>query len=199
MGPTTLPYLPFSKFVAALDAIPSEAPAKIDASCWSRISTLNGKGRILLGTFQFLKLISREGDRLPLFDSILNLKTRPAGMDAVLRRAYAFLSPELLPSLTLPQLKGIFRKKTVSEAMAQKALSFYLKAAVMANFKLSDHITPREHNRSSSTQGAGRDGAKPLVLAERDLEGGGALEFRLKGQAYARLTSFSWCTMSGRC
>jgi len=187
MGPTTLPYLPFSKFVAAVDAIPSDAPAKIDASCWSRISTLNGKGRVLLGTFRFLKLISPEGDRLPVFDSILNYKTRPAGMGLVLRGAYPFLNPDNLRSLTLAQLKEIFRKVTLSNAMAQKALSFYLKAAVMANFKLNDQIAPRQHNRSGSTQGAGRDGAKPLVLAERDLEGGGVLEFRLKGQAYARL------------
>ena len=195
MSHRTLPYLPFADFISALDAIAGNPPAYIDSSCWSRLPSLNKRGRILCDVFQFLGLISSDGKTLPAIGDVLNTTTRAPALARVLRAAYAFVTPEALRDATMDRLKRTFGQRAAGKAISRKALSFYLKAAYMAGFELHALLLPRQRQRprknapQSLPQLVEQVAKEESVLAALALEAGGSLSLRLEGQQFSRLTS----------
>jgi hypothetical protein len=195
MSHRTLPYVPFTEFIASLDAIGLNPPSHIDTSCWTRFPSLSKNGRVLCDCFRYLGLISSDGKVLPLLRDMLDAATRPVALGKVLRTAYPFVTPETLRRMTMAQLKKIFRQHAGGDSISRKAVSFYLKAAFTAGFELYPVLLPRQPQQRRkepphvAPQLVDQSTRDESVLGTLKLEAGGSLTLRLEGQPFSNLTS----------
>ena len=178
------PYLPFSDFLTALDAIAPNPPAHIDAYLWSHLPELRPRLAQLCGAFEFLGLSSESGESRSVLHTVLNPGTRARGLAEALRRAYPLVDLNMLRTTTRDRLQQAFKRQHPTGTLWQKSLSFYLKAAEAAKIELSPSLAPRKRVRRS--EGGGADESS-LVIAACGLRCGGSLQLLLRGESLESL------------
>jgi hypothetical protein len=163
------PYIPFTTFLSALDAVAANSvPNVIDRHSFpsSSGSTVNG----ILSAFRFFGLIDHSGTPLAALRTLAMEKNeRKVNIKLMLEKYYSTVFALNLAGATPPQLDQVFSTKTynVNGDTKKKAKTFFLKAAQYAEIPVSKLLLKK--SRASSPRKAG---AKKTAAKKAD--GGGA-------------------------
>lgn len=198
MAPKQLPpYVSYRTFRNFLDSLAAQGlPARIDRSVLAHKSgTIQSQ---LLLSLQYLGLIRNGGfptDRLERLVQAEGAERRKVLREAV-RDAYPFLfdSSIRLESATSRQMEELFEKEGAGGETVRRGISFLIRLAREAGFKVSPYIRPHRRPRRSSsgpTRSESRGEASRTAAAaspqryDVTLQGGGSLTLRVLSDIYS--------------
>lgn len=167
LTPAYVSYKTFTNFINSLKE--SGAPSQIDRSM---LKGMSGSAQsAILGSLEYLKLISKIGNILPKFQQLIDAeeKDRPTILRDIVEAAYPFLFSGAidLKRATTKQVEDEFRKQGVSGSTVVKCIAFFLAAAKAAQIVVSPHVkTPAVirspgNKRANAGNTTGADGNEP--------------------------------------
>jgi len=141
------PYVPFTTFSSALDHLRDIGiPNIIDRAVFPSYSGLV-QGQII-GALKFLQLIDDHGRATADLTRLIDNKERKAALKDILNKRYSELLSLDLTKISPTQLDSALSKYKVSGTTHQKAKSFFLKAAQLAEIPLSPLLTRKTRSPS---------------------------------------------------
>ena len=149
----TAPYLPFKTMLSCIESLAPHVPDTIDKSLFD--SQSGAMQSAIMVAFRFLGLIDARGESSA---ALRKLVDHPEGRKEELRKLIEQAYPELialgLAKATPKQLDQAMEQYGVTGSTHQKAVTFFLQAAIFAGIPLSQYITRRKARMAARRRGA---------------------------------------------
>jgi hypothetical protein len=161
----TAPYVAFKSFCSAIQSLRSHGlPATLNRTAWE--SRSGAEQSQILGSLTFLGLINDKGETQPSLRELVRITENSAEERAfyatLLRARYDNVFKLDLPNETPKQLEDAIGALGVSGNVRDRAVRFFLKAAIYAKIPLSSRLTANMREPSPAPASAdGESAAAP--------------------------------------